>query len=167
MKRLLKSWVFWAFVAVPAVLTAGGLIHCRQWVYMCETCLSEREDTQLRIGWKGASLPLSPRSELQRENSVCLDGWAGAHSHRWHFVGRSQRPEGLLELYERRWAFRAFMRTKRDRGEVSRETFMAVLATTYREVCLVSPDPERARCAALFDEWREECDRQPRPLTRR
>jgi hypothetical protein len=167
MKRLLKSWVFWAFVAIPAVVSIAGLVHVREGAYLCGVCVSERADAQIRVGVKNVSLPLWPRSEVQRENRVCLDGWAGAHHHQWHFVDRRQVNEGLLELYERRWAFRNFMLAKRDRGEVSRESFMAVLGATYRDRCLSAPDPERERLKTLFDAWREACDLQPRPLTRR
>ena len=78
MKRLLRSWVFWVFVALPLAATLTLLTYQERNHYVCAGCRATVTRTQWRVGvWMSASLPLSPVSES-------VPGSTG-HAHTWRF----------------------------------------------------------------------------------
>ena len=153
MRRLLKSWVFWAFVAVPAAVTTAGLVHSEHRGWVCDLCFTERWQSRWRIGVRGkASWPVWPTWGSVFESNVHKDGWAEAHEHRWHQTGLGRRepfayagsPE-LLGRYEGYAEFRAFMLAKRGRGELAREDFLAALEFPSGAISCGRPIPEELR----------------------
>ena len=158
MKRLLKSWVFWAFVAVPIAVSLAFFTYRHKRVHACSTCCSEWETIQWRLGVEDRwDVPLWPSNVEAFVTRVHLDGWAGAHEHDrgWGVSGLERMytgTEDLLEAYETNAAFRAFMLAKRERGEVTRDAFLAAL------------DPFVAHPDGRFKKWWKEFERdRPAP----
>ena len=145
MKRLLKSWVFWAFVALPLGATGAYFTFQKRDRYECGGCASERMDARWYFGlWATASVPLSPVSERTRASRFSQDFPDPAHAHKWTFRqgspyyffgtswggcgigGRAVRNE-LLSSYEGVPAFADFLQARIRRGELSRTEVLSAL----------------------------------------
>lgn len=174
MKRLLKSWVFWVFVAVPAAGAVARFTYRHAQVRVCSRCFTEKEETQWRLGVEGTrSVPLLPLREETRETRVHLDDWAGPHEHAWGwtftgpgrielygvFPGRiSDHTAGLLETYEQDAAFRAFLLERRGRGALTREDFLDTLDRPFTLSSASTFVAERRR--ARFQDWYDDYARR-------
>ena len=65
MRRLLKSWVFWAFVALPPVAALLAFARDVDRDYVCTECWIGREIRQWRLCPMGRNLfPLLPPREV-------------------------------------------------------------------------------------------------------
>jgi len=150
-KRLLKSWVFWVFVALPLAVSLAFFTYRHKRGHACSKCFSEWETIQWRLGVEDRwDVPLWPSRVDAFETRVHLDGWAGdahVHRHDWGVAGPARMYTGteeLLETYETNAAFRAFMLAKRERGEVTRAAFLGAL------------DPFAGHPDRSFEKWWKE-----------
>jgi len=167
MKRLLKSWVFWLFVAVPLGWAIVRFTYHHSRVTFCGDCYSECVESQWRFGLEGGrNWPLAPLAEELFESRVHLDGWTPPHDHRsgWVVTGRRaltdyDDPEGLFALYENDAAFRVFLLAKREKGEVTRSDFLAALGPPFSILSSAS-EIEAANRRARMKPWLEEFHRR-------
>jgi hypothetical protein len=170
MKRLLKSWVFWAFVAVPVAVTLARFTYRYEYLHVCALCYVEQVESQWRFGVEGRwHIPLWPSREETRETRVHLDGWAGPHEHLrgWSFSGTSpgriyDGTNGLLSAYETNSAFRAFLLAKREKGEIEREAFLSTL-DPFPGMTSAAHIGEARRRARFAKWWGEFETRRPFP----
>ena len=80
MKRLLKSWVFWAFVAVPPIAALIAFSSERYEQSHCRICWAQKSVTQWRFRPMGEDLfPLFPA----REVVYTRPRPSPPHDHRW------------------------------------------------------------------------------------
>ena len=94
MKRLLKSWVFWVFVA-PAVLAGLGFFILQEDVHSLCRCGSWRTETHVGVGWpEKGMLRLTPGLfPTEKPSQLFSDLLAGTHAHRW--FGRYHQTNSL------------------------------------------------------------------------
>ena len=145
MKRLLKSWVFWMFVALPLGATAAYFTFQKRDNYECGGCASKQVRSQWHFGlWASASVPLSPVFERTLSSRFSRDFPDPAHEHGWvfrqgapyYFFGTSWGGCGvrgrvvlndLLISYEAVPAFADFLQARIASGQLSEEDVRVAL----------------------------------------
>jgi hypothetical protein len=142
-KRLLKSWVFWAFV-VPPVVGALALGVLRQVDVEECACGSRRAERSWRFGWvEVGSFPITPGVVSETPSAFFTDLVSSLHAHAW---GRSDgqtsslrglhggygvmRPEArdVAHLYQHDPAFSAWLKRSVASGAIVPAAMEAELA---------------------------------------
>ncbi|HEX7896300.1 MAG TPA: hypothetical protein VF950_00875 [Planctomycetota bacterium] len=143
MKRLLKSWVFWVFIALPLGATAAYFTYQRRDNYEC-VCASRQVRSQWHFGFSGTSVPLSAISETTRTSRFLLDFPDPVHAHVWGFrqgspyyllgtswggcgVGGREVRNDLLRSYEAVPKFADSLQARIQRGELTPAEVLAAL----------------------------------------
>ena len=135
MKRLLKSWVFWAFVVPPVVAALSYGVLRRDDILNC-ACGSGREQSRLWVGIPdGPGLPFFPLGSSERPSPIFTEILGAAHDHAWResnshsfsLWGRYGGPGCILRapvpnvayFYAYRPPFRDWLKGKVERGEIA------------------------------------------------
>ena len=134
MKRVLKSWVFWAFVA-PPVLGAIAYGVLRETAFLTCPCGSVREAVVWRLGFPdGPSLPVFPGGAIESPSPLFAEILGSSHAHDWepwYSNGESIRgpyglacvlrapPRNVAGIYRREASFRTWLKEKVERGEIA------------------------------------------------
>lgn len=171
MKRLLKTWVFWAFLALPLGLAPPFFLYRDRSSFVCPGCSSWSERSRWRGGlWAGPSIGLWSAAEVTTDSRFLDDFLGGRHEHAWEFVGGG--PDPLLgglqdgcargggrlsraaEYYEGDRCFRGIVRRAVERGEASRDDVIAAL----RLPDVDDSDPAALRLQRLGEAWISELE---------
>lgn len=178
MKRLLKSWVFWAFAVPPFALAASLLIGRVRSEEFCQDCLSTRWVTHGYAGLpRGGSLQVSPKRREVVESHYLRDFLSGSHVHTWALkrrststlfsstsgVGRAGGPNDLGVSYESTPGFREFLLRKLDAGEVAKEDAMEALRLPRYMPEIVRLEGRHQRLIRLGKSWMEEYSKTSPP----
>lgn len=160
MKRLLKSWVFWAFVAPPLGLACALFFGSLRRLEVCPDCASERVVRFWYAGMAGRRVRISPERVELTESHVLRDFLAADHAHRWAVrqtsagswlistcgVGAASSVNGWRQSYEYSAEFREFVRSKLASGTVGRGELVEAQ----------SADAKFRGLRKLGDDWLEE-----------
>jgi hypothetical protein len=130
-------------VAASAVL----LFHYKERnSYRCQTCFSEKDVFQWRLGsWGGVSVPLTPNWEQVTETWFHRDFFSPDHVHNWMFaqgspyhffgttwggcaIGPGRHVNDLCELYDYSSEFRTFIERKLRDGSLAKSNVIALMS---------------------------------------
>jgi len=169
-KRLLKSWVFWAFVAPPLGLALAFFVGSVRRLEICPECASTRVVRFWYVGFGGSRARVTPESVALTESHVLHDFLPEDHAHRWASrqtttgnwlittcgVGAASSANDVCESYEVSAEFREFVRKKLAKGDVDRSELLDVLQLPRHLSEAQSADLKSHRSRALGESWLEE-----------
>ena len=145
MKRLLKSWVFWAFVVPPLTLVTVVGVWSRTAQGYCR-CGSAINQSEWRLGFEAWTLSLGGPSQDVSTSRLCLMALPADHSHDWDWRGGSMGCllygvrhcggmgvfSGIEARFERDAKFRSWLLAQVESGAITRQAVaLAVMSTAF------------------------------------
>ena len=173
MKRLLKNWVFWAFVVPPFASLAVLMVGHSRSEDICRSCVSTRVRNGFYVGTRDHRLPVFGWEPELFESWCRRDFLPASHVHIWYLtrlttsnligsqsgVTTASPPNRLADAYQSNPAFREFLLAKIKKGEVVQEDVLEALRLP--RFSWGPPPYETQRLLDLWKSWEEEFAASP------